>query len=876
MPVVASCTPEWLSKPNPGHEIFVEQAVKAQDRSHGSGKRGSKPGPRKTIARRGTEVFTAVGREIRWADLVYLKEAWENEQLRKKATRQRKSIEPSQYDGDRAQGYRTLKVPVAEDIRQLIISPQANYLAILTTHTVHIGLLPDSSHLTSSDTSPMNLKAYTLGPTTHVTSQPAIVSALWHPLGVNGSCLVTVTEDAIVRVWELSPGDRWSFDKPTLAIDLKRLADGTSIDQDFSASISQNKGFTPDSVEMEVASACFASRGSGGWSPMILWIAMREGDVYALCPLLPNKWQPPPTLIPSLSVSIVSKIAELEDDPSMSGESKQLAQQQLAWMADLDSQDPVAVESPSGELAAIYTRPAKPGRIPKLQGPFDFDAAPEESEDSLDDLLSDIFVIGAKLDPEELMFGEEDELEDDIDQEGLSLGVVCLLASSGRLSICLDIVGVEAQWLPKTQSKVVRPINDNDTPSLLTFQVIDTLRNDEMSEQSWPMFSQDVNSRYSFYVTNMSSVTFISLSPWVFRLENELTEGAAGTDFRLDLLVNGENSIRERHYNRMLNSNTNPLAATILIRDPDLGYVLLTADRNGPHAISFESPETDDYDLEEGPRSPTFEEDATKPVNLFAPRETYQPSTTMNANSDLPRLLRDLKHGKYKHTLNAPVRLSPVTLITLAEAHKVLGNETNALGEEAARLFRNCERLQIELQGQIAKALGASQRIDAITVGNSNDGPVVSMPQKVDDRIQAAHVRQKELEKRFDRVKKNLSRGAADRELTAAELAWNEEIDILRVKVLGEGKHDELFGDREKEPWARYKQVEEVKDELLEQVQDAVENEERVIRPKSVKVPSEVRRVKVAQIETLLARETALVEAARSRLSLSLERLSLA
>src|SRR6202161_4425151 len=218
----------------------------------------------------------------------------------------------------------------------------------------------------------MKLKYYTLGPTTHVTSQWGIASALWHPLGVNGTCLVTVTEDAVVRLWELSITDRWSFDRPTLAIDLKKLADGTSVDQDFGASVhGTSKGFSPDSFEMEVASACFAGRGSGGWSPMTLWIAMREGDIYALCPLLPEKWSPPPTLIPSLSVSIVAKVAALEDDQGVSSGSKLLAQQQLQWMTEIDSQEPLHIEAPAGEPPAeVYARPGKPGRVPKLQGPF--------------------------------------------------------------------------------------------------------------------------------------------------------------------------------------------------------------------------------------------------------------------------------------------------------------------------------------------------------------------------------------------------------------------------------------------------------------------------------------------------------------------------
>ena len=108
MPKITSYTPAWLCKPNPGHEIFISST---KDTSFPSiskatnGKKNAEPGPLRTIARRGTEVFVAVGKEIRWADLVYMKEAWEYEQEKKRGSRKGMSS-PSQYEGDHAQGYR--------------------------------------------------------------------------------------------------------------------------------------------------------------------------------------------------------------------------------------------------------------------------------------------------------------------------------------------------------------------------------------------------------------------------------------------------------------------------------------------------------------------------------------------------------------------------------------------------------------------------------------------------------------------------------------------------------------------------------------------------------------------------------------------------
>lgn len=78
MPKIRSYTPAWLCKPAPGHDLFAPSPSDAPKRSslYSSAKPNAPSGPRKTIARRGTEVFVAVGKEIRWADLVYLKERW--------------------------------------------------------------------------------------------------------------------------------------------------------------------------------------------------------------------------------------------------------------------------------------------------------------------------------------------------------------------------------------------------------------------------------------------------------------------------------------------------------------------------------------------------------------------------------------------------------------------------------------------------------------------------------------------------------------------------------------------------------------------------------------------------------------------------------
>ena len=86
MPKIISHTPGWLSRPSPGFQIFnkvhstsTQADHSQQQNSSFGGKQGV--GPNRTIAQRGTEIYLAVGRQIRWADLVSLKDGYE-EQLR--------------------------------------------------------------------------------------------------------------------------------------------------------------------------------------------------------------------------------------------------------------------------------------------------------------------------------------------------------------------------------------------------------------------------------------------------------------------------------------------------------------------------------------------------------------------------------------------------------------------------------------------------------------------------------------------------------------------------------------------------------------------------------------------------------------------------
>lgn len=82
MPKIKTFAPSWLNKPAPGRKLFEPSSDDIKSSSSLAYGKKPKPGPRRAIAKRGTEIFVAVGKQIRWADLVDLKEFCETKQAR--------------------------------------------------------------------------------------------------------------------------------------------------------------------------------------------------------------------------------------------------------------------------------------------------------------------------------------------------------------------------------------------------------------------------------------------------------------------------------------------------------------------------------------------------------------------------------------------------------------------------------------------------------------------------------------------------------------------------------------------------------------------------------------------------------------------------
>ena len=737
-------------------------------------------------------------------------------------------------------------------------------------------------------------------------SQSGIASILWHPCGVAGNCLVTTTADAVVRLWEFNRENRWSTDSPTLAIDLTKLVTGISEEQDFAPGRSRNRAFSLDSVGLEVASACFGGSGSSdesAWAAATLWLAMKGGDVYALCPLLPSKWQPPSTMIPSISTAVVGKIALTQDETLSNPEQSRQHDDQYEWVHGMDSQDPMIVEGKdkhSPEIE-IYDRPITPGAVPRLQGPFQI-----FSEDTDEDLeLSDIHVVAGKIDAEALTSGDDSDSEPDwIDDHGLSATVVCLVTRSGRLYVCLDLEGVEGQWLPRKKPK--RLCEALKEPYLIVLEGLETLNSTDSFAREWPTFTQDVRSRHSFFITHSQGVFFFSLDPWVESLEQELQSNeSVGAPFRMDIIKYGPGTLRERMmtFSTGDSASDSSVATCVVLEDSDLGYFLLTAVDGEPKAAILEMPRPEpavpfgDEGEEESFKSLT---DLDK-LSLRGPaRDVYQAPQIFARGSSLPGYFDTHVPNRQRYLMKEHVRMSTATLDLMTSAHRFISNETHLLGVAAADLFRRCERLQEELRDQISRANEVAHRTE-IVVGEDADQYVGSSTGKghatLDERLKKVRGKHEELTSRHEKLREKFSR--AGEEVSEKERLWFAEVKET-ADSMGEETEKEAQKQREgqegqevePETLLRYWDAKDLTADLVKRAKESAErgSHGQTNGDGVYSIPSDLRKEKVAKVMKLLEREyvdhlvispsyleklllqlmtlrSALVEAAQSRLN---------
>jgi nucleoporin NUP82 len=396
-----------------------------------------------------------------------------------------------------------------------------------------------------------------------------------------------------------------------------------------------------------------------------------------------------------------------------------------------------------------------------------------------------------------------------------------------------------------------------------------------LTNEDTSSFSQsitpDVQTDFSFFVSHEQGVFYISLESWIRKLETELAEPQSqGLEFRLTRILESATTQADLVLPRPSTPGTTEtehqeVTSCVVVADGNLGYFVLTSVANQPQAVILDAPEDG---------LPT-EQELAEYMEVELPsrqaRPTYQPPRVLY---DPLQFLSDMDRfvpARHKASSTDEMRLSPANLDILMTAHKALSQDTHKLQSAVSDLFIRCERLRDEFRDQVFRVAQLVGKIDGVTgndeTAHGSDSDAYGNA-KIEERLHRVKAKQEAINSRYEAIRKKMAH-VGGTELSEKEQAFVEELQAMNRSMDRTAQTLSDDPDGSNEPaWHRIAEVKKMKDDIAKQVERAAtaETEERAAAGAGVKVPSHSRKQEQEAIDALLQRETALVEAATSRL----------
>ena len=209
-----------------------------------------------------------------------------------------------------------------------------------------------------------------------------------------------------------------------------------------------------DDSEREVASFTLG-KGRADWGPLTVYAVTRSGDIYSICPYMPQNASVyffslpftiliehsssiPSTYVHSLECFISAKQEYLTQEVSTT--SKNLSavyDYQRKYVTALIKQLPPGTVFPAASRFVLMHPPSTIKPQPLRQGPFLLQPAPRIIEGSFGGDATDITYLAFDTD--------DDDLEDD-GRDVERLGLVLVAYQDGKVDLFLDVEKIEARW----------------------------------------------------------------------------------------------------------------------------------------------------------------------------------------------------------------------------------------------------------------------------------------------------------------------------------------------------------------------------------------------------------------------------------------------
>lgn len=372
-------------------------------------------------------------------------------------------------------------------VNQITINKNGKLMALIGNNELHVMVLPQSIYQ-NINTEVHHASTVSIG--SDIFSSKcgiSIVKAEWHPLSSTDSHLVILSSDGCLRMYdvssELKEPEQCIYIGPQYYDEYRTFTPSYYVP---GRSISGNK------EEMEATSFYF---GSGeDWESFTLYILMRNGDVYAICPFLPSKSIAKKSLLENLSRSIEYKWKECNPDDQFLDQQYRL---QKCWISTVLQNAKKAksneVQEEDDDIELIIN-----GNIsrfkdihPVIQGPCLFQPSPIEfdpDECELDNYANDIILL--KTEP---------------------ISIIAIAYTNGKIDVCLNVSPVEAFWTSDNE-----PNQEFDLPILAVYETIDINLKDTLPnpEKNSIKFMPDERYPDVCYCYHQGGVHLLSFNTW--------------------------------------------------------------------------------------------------------------------------------------------------------------------------------------------------------------------------------------------------------------------------------------------------------------------------------------------------------------------------
>ncbi|KAJ1798138.1 hypothetical protein LPJ59_002694, partial [Coemansia sp. RSA 2399] len=470
---------------------------------------------------RGTDLFVAVGKEVRWINLKACKDTFvrcESKRMGVRGFSDVDDLESKQGAVSSVPWYRLGCEALSFDINKLLINQSGKLLAAMGGHQVTVVVLPppgaatrkpaggafgaaryedlDSeeakeqgvwydcrSMIVGSSTAGSKGKSADkrrssgvgagLSATENWSVRMRVVDVLWHHLSASDSHLLVLHATGTIKIFDVSE----DLDSPEQIVSL------------FGAKEAGSSAFAMS----HAVSFCLGSNTSAGWSRVTVFVLTNTGDLYSLCPVLPRRCCIEREWLEGLLESAELDVREWQAEEYEASERvytpPELANARAAvkWLEQVLELDkgktapvlPASLGSPSvasGNDCMYLILPVGIVQTPVPQGPYLFQPEPKPVDGSgvdSDDSSSDYDSDGGNgnstggCDPDDAC--DVLYLQPGSNEYGAGVGLIAISYCDARVEVFADLEPVICRWA----TPLSRGVRSRDMPVLATLASID-------------------------------------------------------------------------------------------------------------------------------------------------------------------------------------------------------------------------------------------------------------------------------------------------------------------------------------------------------------------------------------------------------------------